>query len=414
MLQPPRLHRALRATNRALRPFARRFPALSLREGSICEAAQGLSGVEAPGDENFRPGLRALLQSLEEEAQLTPVGRFIARRMLVESLANRMKVDDWHRRHPEIGEQSVPRPLIVMGMGRTGTSILHDLLAQDPNNRVPLTWEIEAPTPPPRRSTYASDPRIQNSQARAAGMEKLLPGFQRMHPTGPLLPQECVAIFAYEFVSMQYQITFRVPSYGHWLHESADLRNAYRVHRRTLQLLQWHCPGRWVLKSPGHLWHLETLLDAYPDAILVHTHRDPLRVLSSLTSLGSTLRAMTSEHWDPKEVAREWSHWNAVAFQTALRVRKSGRIPPERILDIHFQEFLREPIETLRRVYDHAGLDFEPQVEEAMRAHLASHPADLHGRHAYSFSDTGLDPEEEREKVRAYQSFFDVADEKLS
>jgi hypothetical protein len=330
------------------------------------------------------------------------------------ALENRLRMTDWRRRHPEIDAERIERPVIVIGMGRTGTTILHDLLARDRRNRVPLTWEVDTPCPPPERGSYESDPRIAASDERLARTDALIPGFKSMHPMGALLPQECVSMLSTEAASVAWQLQFRVPSYNRWLHEEADLAAAYRGHRRWLQLLQWHCPGRWVLKSPCHLWHLRAMLAAYPDALLVQTHRDPLKVLSSLTSLAVTLRKMASDAIDPREIASEWSHWNAVAYERSVQARVEGWVDPKRVLDLHFTDFVADPFATLRRLYDFAGLVWTEQAEREMRAYWEAHPADEYGRHTHRFSDTGLDERSEREKVKRYVEHFGVREERAT
>jgi len=207
---------------------------------------------------------------------------------------------------------------------------------------------------------------------------------------------------------------YRVPSYARWLHDQADLGPAYRIHRQMLQLLQWHCPrGRWVLKSPGHLWSLTALLAEYPDACLVATHRDPLKVLSSVTSLTTTLRAMASERIDPGDIAREWSHWNVRAFDAAVAARESGLVKPEQVIDVQFGELLSDPIAVIRKIYDKFGLELTEVAADRMQRHLGENPDDKHGKHGHSFADTGLDPEMERAKVHRYQEYFGVESERL-
>ena len=379
--------------------------------------AERRTGLADFGDDDaWRSGLAAFCAALEAEAEaeLTPLGRTIARGSVLGALENRLHMTEWRRRHPEIDVERIERPVIVIGMGRTGTTILHDLLARDPNLRVPLSWEVETPCPPPERSSYASDPRIAETDARLARTDTLVPGLKSMHPMGALLPQECVTMLSTELASVAFQLLYRVPSYSRWLHEEADLAAVYRGHRRWLQLLQWRCPGRWVLKSPCHLWHLRALLAAYPDALLVQTHRDPLKVLSSLTSLATTLRKLASDAIDPHEIAREWSHWNAVAYEQSVRARTESWIDPKRVLDLHFTDFVSNPFETLERLYAFAGLDWTPKAELLMRSYWESHPADEHGKHAHRFSDTGLDERSEREKVKRYVEHFGVREERVS
>jgi len=415
MLEAPRLPLLVRTGNALARPFARALPQLSLAPERLLREASQRTGLDDFGDEGaWRAGLARFCAALEEEAALTPLGRTVARGTILGALENRLRMTDWRRRHPELDAERIERPVIVIGMGRTGTTILHDLLARDPNLRVPLTWEVESPCPPPERASYESDPRIAASDARLARTDALIPSFKSMHPMGALLPQECVSMLSTELASVAFELQFRVPSYTRWLHEEADLAPVYAGHRRWLQLLQWRCPGRWVLKSPCHLWHLRALLAAYPDALLVQTHRDPLKVLSSLTSLATTLRKMASDAIDPNAIAREWSHLNAIAYEHSVRARTDGWIDPRRVLDLHFTDFVADPFATLRRLYDFAGFAWTESGERDMRAWWEAHPADEHGRHTHRFSDTGLDERSEREKVRRYVEHFGVKEERVA
>lgn len=413
MLTAPTLPFGARLMNAALAPVAKRLHAMDLREERLLEEARRATGLADFGDDGYRVGLRRALEALESEARLTPIGRSIARANLLPALVNRLGLRGWRRRHPEIAAERVERPIVILGMGRTGTTILHELMAQDPRNRVPLAWEAGTPCPPPERASYGSDPRIAATDAQLDQTEQLIPDFKKMHEMGAQLPQECVMILNNDFVSMQLELSFRIPSYSRWLHEEADLAPAYRNHRATLQHLQWRCPGRWVLKSPVHLWHIEALLAEYPDAVLIQTHRDPLRVHASLTSLATTLRAMSSNGVDPLEVSREWSHLHAIAYEKAVDARESGLVRPDQVLDVQFREFMSDPFATLRRIYDFAGLDYTPDTDARMHAYLDANPAGKHGVHEYTFADTGLDEAEERSKVKRYMEYFGVAEERV-
>jgi len=388
------------------------FGAHWLDESALLDQASRTTGLADFGPATFLDGLRALLDSLERDGRLTPIGRMIARGEISMLLENRLGIIDWHKRQPEIGEQRIDRPIIVIGMARTGTTILHHLIGLDPDARVPMTWECDRPCPPPRRETFETDPRIAESQKQIDRSESLIPGFKAMHPMGAQLSQECVRMTQTEFASMIFQPTYRLPSYNRWLHEDCDLSHAYRMHRKFLQLLQWRCPGkRWFLKSPAHLWALEAVMAEYPDACFVQTHRDPLKIMSSLTSLCTTLRAMTSDPVDPLEIAREWSESNARAYDLSVDARESGLIPPERVLDVQFADYLADPLGTVRAIYDKFDVELSDEAERRMQAHLDSNPSDKHGKHSHTFEDTGLDLAEEREKVRRYQEYFGIESE---
>ena len=409
---PVRLPLAIRAFNAGAAPFARwLFP---LDPERLLAEARRTAGANDLGDDGFRDGFERVCAALEQEADLTPLGRTIARRDILRILVNRIEMQRWRQQHPEIAKQAIERPLFVVGMGRTGTTILHDLLAQDPDSRVPYTWELAVPCPPPERAHADDDPRIAAMDLELAGVDRLMPEFKKMHPMGAKLPQECVAITAHEFKSMLFQISYDLPSYATWLQGDADLAPVYAAHRRFLQLLQWRWPAkRWVLKSPGHLWALGNVLDEYPDARLVQTHRDPLRVVSSLASLTETLRGLTSRRVDRRAIAREWMEEIASALDRSVDARQNGTVPPGRIVDFYFRDLLRDPIGNIRRVYEHYEIEFTPEAEAGMRRHLSENPDDKHGKHRYRFSDTGLDLGEARERFRRYVEYFDVPQEPL-
>lgn len=384
---------------------------------ALLAAAQQRCGLEpAPGElGEAREGFEILVGSLERDAALSTLGRVIARADLVRTVANRLQLDDWHRRHPDAADVAVRRPIFIVGQGRTGTTILHELLMLDPANRVPLTWECDAPFPPPERATRGTDPRIAACQAELDRSESLIPDFKRIHRMGATLPQECVRLTSGDARSLIFTAQWRVTGYTEWLLDQAGMASAYRTHERYLQLLQWRSPGeRWVLKSPGHLWCLDALLDAYPDACLVQTHRDPISIVSSLTSLECVLRKMCSDDIVPSEVAREWSGWLNRAYERSVDFRQGGRLPASRVVDLHFDRFMRDPIDNVRALYRQFDIELRPDVEQAMRDYVASNPSDRDGRHRHRFEDTGLDLEEERAKVARYVDYFDVTTEARS
>jgi hypothetical protein len=387
------------------------LPLVSLDEEALFERARRATGLSDFGDAWFRVPLRILLDAFDTEAELTVLGRVIARSDITRLLQNRLYMVDAHRRHPEIAAAPMRAPLFIVGLPRTGTSILHELMAQDPANRVPMTWEVMHVWPPPERATYESDPRIAAVENHLAGVDRLIPGFKSMHPMGAQLPQECVALTAHDFASMVFSTTHTVPSYDAWL-DRADLRPVYASHRRQLQYLQWRCPAQqWVLKSPGHLWALDALLAEYPDARIVQTHRDPLKVIASLASLVPYLRGMASDRIDRRAIGREWTARLAAGLQNASEVRDRQLTDRTRVFDMHFREFIRDEIGMVRRIYDHFGMALSPEAEQRMRRFLAANPKDKHGAHRYRLGDAGLDAATERERYRSYQERFGIESE---
>ena len=401
--------RAFNGAGAALAAFGLRVPRLDPER--LVATAMRRTGLSELGDSSFRGALARLVEAFEREAALTTLGRVLAQRDLLRLLEGRLRMEDALRAHPEIETAPLRAPIFVLGLPRTGTTILHELLALDPASRVPMTWEVMEPWPPPERATFESDPRIAATEKHLSGVEQLIPGFQSIHRMGASLPQECVAITAYEFASILFTTTHRIPGYQRWL-ESVDHRPLYAAHRRWLQYFQWRAPAeRWVLKSPGHLWTLDALLAVYPDARIVQTHRDPLRVVASLVSLSTVLRSLASDAIDPHEIALEWAPRLAAGLEASMRARDAAALPAERVFDVGFRDFVGNEIETIRRLYDHFGMPFSAEAESRMRRYLAANPKDKHGGHRYEFGAAGLDPAVERRRFAPYVARFAIPEE---
>jgi len=385
------------------------------RDQLVAEAIEA-TGVDDFGATGWEEGLDRLLDSLVSTAQLNDVGVMVAGDGVVTNLSNRLLLEQWRKDHPVVDEQRVERPVVIVGQPRTGTSVLHDLMAQDPANRVPLSWEVERPVPAPRTETYATDPRIEMAQSQFDLVDSIIPGFTTFHEIGALLAQEDVRIFDGDFKSMIYSLQFEVPEYNRWLLHEADMATTYRWHRRFLEHLQSeHSAQRWVLKSPVHMWNLPTLMAEYPDAIVVQTHRDPLKVIASISALGASLREMTSDHVDLQVMSQQYAVDIAECLDRALDARRSGVVPQDQVIDVHFGEFRKDPIAAVAGVYDALGIELSAEAESRMRAFLDAHPGDPdNALKRYTFSATGLDAEPLRERVREYQEYFGVPSETLT
>jgi hypothetical protein len=364
------------------------------------------------GGDGWQAGLTRVTDGLVDEARLSAIGVEIAYLDMMRALKNRLDVIAWRNQHPEIAEQPITAPIFIVGQPRTGTTILYDLLAQDPELRAPLTWEVDAPCPVPRPETYHSDPRIAQTQASIELSEQIIPGFLAFHPMGAVVGQECVRITASEFTSMIFSVQYRLPSYYRWLMYDADHTGAYRYHRVFLQHLQSGVAGQWLLKSPAHLWQLDALLAEYPDALIVQTHRDPLNVISSIAALTHHLRRMGTDESNVAECAAQSYEEIVVGLDRATALRDSGTVPADRVIDVQFADFINDPWATIKDIYESLGRELSPDTANKMRDFLADHPSDG-GRGRYTWSDTGLDAGEVRERVRAYQERYGVPTEEL-
>jgi hypothetical protein len=240
------------------------------------------------------------------------------------------------------------------------------------------------------------------------GFRRLAPGIDQIHPMGAFLPQECLALQAPQFTSYEFPTTFPVPSYWAWLRQQ-EMAPAYAFEKQFLQHLQsaGHRGEHWVLKTPCHLMWLDALLEVFPDALLVHTHRNPTTVLASVSSLMSTLRSSMSDAVDPFEVGREQLDAWTWGMERVMRVRDT--VPAERVVDVHFEDTVDRPVETVQRVYDHLGLDYTPAVAAGVESYLAENPRDKHGTHTYTLEEFGLDRDEVDAAFAGYRERFGVS-----
>ncbi|QRY49295.1 sulfotransferase family protein [Mycolicibacterium septicum] len=383
----------------------------------IAQACE-IAGTDEFGEPaGWREHLALLADGLATEAQLNDLGVEIAVMDIVGPLVNRLRIMQWRSENPAVATTPVTRPIFIVGQPRTGTTILFDLLAQDPALRPPLTWEVDAPWPLPQPDTYTTDPRIAQIQANIEMSEQLVPGLLAHHPMGALVGQECVRMSAGQFCSMIFSVQYRLPTYYRWLLHDADHRDAYRYHRMFLQHLQSGVPGigaptQWLLKSPAHLWQLEALVAEYPDALIVQTHRDPLNVISSIAALTTHLRRLASDHSDITECAQQSREEIIVGLEHSMKARDSGVLTPGQIVDVQFADFIRDPFATIGGIYEALDREFTPVAEQRMRDFLAAHPGD-NGGARYSWSNTGLDAGEVRAQVTGYQERFGVPTEAL-
>jgi Sulfotransferase family len=384
---------------------------VSLDEASLIEAARTATGLDDFGDDGWREGYDVFLAALEHEADLNLLGRIMARDEIVRALVNRLEVHATLAEHPEILDERIESPVLVVGTGRSGTSILHELLAQDPAHRVARTWELLHPCPPPERATYTTDARIAAADQEYTFWHLVAPEYQTMHENGGDVPNEDPLIDQLEFVSDHFMGSYPVPSYSRWL-ARADLEPVFRAHRRFLQLLQCRCPaGRWVLKSPSYLAKLPRFFAEYPDAYVILTHRDPLKVLPSLVSIMATLRWMHSDTVNVDAVVKTAVSGTAIAMDYVMQWRSDGTLPDDRIIDVRFDDLVGDPWPTMHRVYDRIGSALTDDTEARMRAYLDARPRERHGRHDYEFTDTGLDLAATRERFAKYQAQYGISSE---
>lgn len=352
------------------------------------------TGLSDFGDESFFPALEKLAVSLEQEARLSQLGRIAVQGMLLDNLKLRLNLTEYRKRRPEIARQEISRPLFVLGLPRTGTTILYELLAQDPAHRAPSTWEVAQPIPPAQRKTFHTDSRIADVEKSVNKMELLAPGFQAIHAMGATLPQECVTLLAPHFISDQFGVSFYIPEYRSWTLDQ-DMTAAYHWHYQFLQHMQVdYMEQRWVLKTPPHLAYLDTLINQYPDAAIVQTHRAPMDVLASISSLSCTLHSAFSDDIDLNATAQAEVDYFSKMLKQGMQKRAAMADEDIRIFDVQFNDLISDPIKVVEQLYDHFNFEFGDGVRVAMQEYLNRRPRDKHGEHHYTLEKFGLNQQQ--------------------
>ena len=399
--------RALNWVGRGLSAAGLDLPSLSV--DAIVTAASRKAGEQDLGGDSYREPLERYLESALEEAQLNTLGRLALREMLVSSLVNRIRLASWARANPEVRDETIAQPWVILGLPRTGTSLLSILLGLDPQSRALMHWEGAEPVPPPNLATAAEDPRIAKNAREIEQLLKLNPALGAMHPFGATIAQECVALFMYDVRTLGVETQAYVPGYGRWL-QTCDMSPAYAQHHLALQTLQSTQPtGRWVLKTPNHLWCLDTLLEFYPDARVLWTHRDPGKVTTSLASLVNTLQGMFSDRHDPKRVAEEWLGKARHAIDCGMKF--DDEQDSDWCDHIRYVDLIRDPIGAVRKIYARYGEEISPLHERRMEVWMRDRSAESTGRHIYDPADFGWNYDALAEQFRVYQDRYDVARE---
>lgn len=381
-------------------------PIANLSEESLLSAAQRQTKLSDWGDESFQVPLETLLASLEKEANLNFVGRYLLQQYFIRLLVNRLRIQDDLKRHPEISQVHIVKPLFVIGLPRTGTTFLHNLLSQDPSSRWLHFWELFSPSPPPDYQTRETDPRIQDAEKLVKQYNYLAPKLASAHYLNPKGPEECNNLFEHDFVSLIFELRANIPSYTEWL-AAHDMVASYRYYRQQLQLLAWRYPGdHWVLKAPAHLFSMDTLLSVFPDACIVQTHRDPLKVLPSICSLCAMVRGVHTDQVDLTGVGEHWLNQLANAIERAMQARESA--DPIRFYDVNYDALVQDPIGTVHQIYEYFGYNVNTQMEENINKWIAQNPQHKHGIHKYSLNQFGLDPTVVNHRFARYRQRFNI------
>jgi hypothetical protein len=370
-----------------------------MRVEDIIAKAREATGLSDMGDPAALEGLEVLVKASTEEAYLSEVGAQRWEANLVNTLANRLRIVDYLKRHPEVQERPIERPLFVFGLPRTGTTLTINLLSADPARRCFLRWEALNSAPPAKAGELHSDPRFVAEQQKLEMAIKYMPQIAAIHYEDADSPTECQYAMALSFCAQIFDSNVRVPSYTKWFFGTSYLP-AFRFQKQLLQMLQENNGGRWTLKNPWHPLFLDDLTAVYPDAQLAMTHRDPAEVVGSACSLIRHVRPNFSDQVDLREIA----DWMLATFDLMIARQNAFRDKhgEDAIYDIQYADQLKDPIGEMRKLYARFDEPFTPAAETAMRKLLADNPQGKHGKHSYSLEEFGLTAEGVRAHFRDY------------
>jgi hypothetical protein len=370
----------------------------------LIEKAQRATGLERFDSMSFREGFDILLADMNKQ-NIPDALMPRTEAALLAALSNRLKVTACHESRPDLATRPIERPIFVFGVPRTGTTLLSNLLAADPNRRSPLTWEIDDPVPPATTATLYSDPRAVAALEQERAMLAANPDMGKYYRNSAIYPNECIFFMHSDFKTLDWESRGKLPAYKEFIF-SADTTSMYEYHKKFLQVLQADAPGVWNLKMPSHALWLDTILKIYPDARFVWSHRDPLTATSSFCSLITLGHRGSVGHIDREWIAEDMP-WQAVLHAERIMDFRDKH-GEDRVLDVHYADLMHQPIETMRKLYAGLGDEFTPQAEASMQTWIDDNPQGKFGRHEYKLAEFGLTPDGLRKSFERYLSRYKI------
>ena len=385
-----------------------RFPSVEVLLSTALKRSRGLTNF---GDPRFMEPLSVLVNSLQSEAPLSAFGRFLQKESIVGCLVQRLRLEELYRLHPEIEEECIRQPIIIAGLPRTGTTHLFNLLSRDENLQFIPYWETLNPFPEPNETSPDGRIKVGGQALQLIGW--CMPKFAAFHEFHNDWPHEELQLLTQSFISLSFEAAMLVPSYSRW-YRDADRSPAYAYLRRCLKALQWlrkrqgKSGHRWVLKCPEHLANIEHLVGEFPDATFVQTHRDPARIVASMSAMVAYSARMNMQENTAKDIAKHWSERTQDLLKASVRDRKL--LPAAKVVDVQFDDFISDMKGTVKRIFDKAGHEYTDATDKALDAFLATNPPGKHGQIDYqrAMDDLGIDLQERKEALVVYAKKFGV------
>jgi hypothetical protein len=371
---------------------------IKLNKDDLINSARKETGLSDLGPDFWDEPLEKLIYSINEEANLHPIGKFISKKRLINLLVTRLKAEWWFRKEPGILEQDLYPVLLIAGLQRTGTTKLQRLLSCDPDTRSVLSWEALNPVPPVK----GVDRRIRSAKTSELVLKYMAPGFFAIHPVEHQSQEEDILLLDVSFMSTTPEATMYVPSYAAWL-ERTNQSLAYVYSAKLLKLLQWQRPAKyWVLKSPHHLEFFDLIDQYYGDVHYLWTHRELASCVPSFLSMVAHGQAIFSDQVDIHQISEHWMKKTKYMLDKAISFRKRT-LKKEKFIDIHYNCFIDHSVETVRSIYFKAGMHMNQDIADLMISSEQKNHKDKYGKHLYHLSDFGLS--EDKIKIH-YQDYI--------
>ncbi len=405
----------IRVLNSVLRGLNRiGIAKIDLSAEAMMVEAQKQTGLSDFGDGNFRKPLSLLVQSLEKDADLNPCGRFIQRMSNIRILKHRLWVQELLKKHPEILDRKITRPIVIVGLARSGTTRLHRLLASDPQFAHLKAWESVNPAPFPEsyeaKSKGTADPRIANIEQALKAILYVSPQIAAVHPLGALEVEEEIGLLQHAFSSQLFEIQAKIPDFAEWL-MSNDQTYAYEYMVVLMKIIGWFRDEpedkQWVLKTPQHMQDLDALLNVFPDAQLICSHRDPIKAVGSACSMTWNTIVRDCDTIDPFWVGQEWANKTKRMLEKTMKVRDE-LAAKENQYDVLYADINKDWQKEIQGIYDFLGLELNDEAIRCMEAWRAENAQYKHGKHKYSLADFGLDENEVDKDLMFYRDAYKI------
>ncbi len=379
------------------------------RADTLVAEACAVDGLRDFGSDSYRQPLEKLVYSLEHEADLNQIGVTVLRQRVVDILANQLRIQAYLQRHPEILDEEIVEPLVVVGLPRTGTTMLHRTIAADDRMFAPLWYEVRYPCPALDWDPAGVDQRVVDAKAEMKAMVDANPELLAVHPMDAMGPDEDIMLLEQSFYSFNIQAFARLPTFDAWI-EAQDHTVGYEYLKLLLQFLQWQkkrtglSAERWTLKAPHHLHYMDLVFKVFPDAKVVLTHRDPVDTIPSLTSMTAGIWVIYSDNADPTEVGRTWSRKFANGMNHTMDVRE--QMGDERFLDLWFRDTVSQPLQEIQKIYDFIGMELTDEARAEMTQWQDFNKRELRPPHEYTLEQYGFTEAGLKQQFDRYRQKF--------